>query len=507
MRLNQGIARAAMLRGEGTAIVDGDRSFTWNEVADRVARLARVLADHGLTPGGRAVLLATNSHWSIELFYATFHAGGVMVPLNFRLSAQDLAVQVADCTPQVLLLGPDYAHFAADLVAASGGNARVLMIDAALQGLLDAAAPLPDAMRGGDDLACIYYTSGTTSAAKGVMLSHANFVNNTLNVWATLDLSERAVHMHHGPLFHLGAGARLFSVTHAAGTHVFVPRFQAGEVLAEIGRSGVTHLTVVPTMLRSMLDEPDFAATDLSALRYLSYGSAPMPEPLLREALERIPHARFVQSYGMTELSPVVSMLGWEDHLPGPRSSALLRSAGRPVATVEIAIVGADGAHLPTGSHGEVAVRGPTVMAGYWNRPELTAETIRDGWLHTGDIGFIDGDGYLTIADRLKDMIITGGENVFSQEVEQALSTHPAVSQCAVFGLPDERWGEAVHAVVTLHAGAQATSPELVAHCREALAHYKCPRQIDIRQGAMPLSGSNKIQKSDLRAEILARRG
>ena len=507
MRLNQGIARAAMLRGTGTAIIDGEHRLTWNEVAERSARLARVLADHGLTPGGRAVLLATNSHWSIELFYAAFHAGGVMVPLNFRLSAQDLAVQVADCTPAVLLVGPDYAHLAADLVAASGGTARVLLVDAALQGLLDLAAPMPDAMRGGDDLACIYYTSGTTSAAKGVMLSHANFMHNTLNVWATLELGERAVHMHHGPLFHLAAGARLFSVTHAAGTHVFLPRFQSGEVLAEIGRSGVTHLTVVPTMLRTLLDEPDLASTDLSSLRYLSYGSAPMPEPLLREALERMPHVRFIQSYGMTELSPVATMLGWEDHLPSPRSAALLKSAGRPVATVEIAVVGPDGSHLPTGSHGEVAVRGPTVMAGYWNRPDLTAATIKHGWLHTGDIGFIDADGYLTIADRLKDMIITGGENVFSQEVEQALSTHPAVSQCAVFGLPDAKWGEAVHAVVTLHADAQASGAELVAHCREALAHYKCPRQIDIREGAMPLSGSNKIQKSELRAEILARRG
>jgi long-chain acyl-CoA synthetase len=314
------------------------------------------------------------------------------------------------------------------------------------------------------------------------------------------------VHMHHGPLFHLAAGARLFSVTQAAGTHVFLPRFQAGEVLAEVARSGVTHLTVVPTMLRTLLDDPALAATDLSSLRYLSYGSAPMPEPLLREALDKLPHVRFIQSYGMTELSPVATMLGWEDHLPSPRSSALLKSAGKPVATVEIAVVGPDGTQLPTGSHGEVVVRGPTVMQGYWNRPDLTEATIKGGWLHTGDIGFIDDDGYLTIADRLKDMIITGGENVFSQEVEQALSTHPAVSQCAVFGLPDPKWGEAVHAVVTLHARAETTSAELVAHCRDLLAHYKCPRVVDIRTAPMPLSGSNKIQKSDLRAEILAAR-
>ena len=506
MRLTQGIVRAAMVRGKGTAIIDGAQSFTWAEVADRVPRLAAVLRAHGLTEGGRVVLLAHNSHWSIEAFYAAFYAGGVMVPLNFRLSEQDLAVQVADCQPDVLLLGPDFLHLGEGLRAAAGGTARVLAVDETLGALTRAAEPIADAMRGGDDLACIYYTSGTTSAAKGVMLSHANFMVNTLNVSHTLELGEQTVHMHHGPLFHLAAGARLFSVTQAAGTHVFLPRFQAGEVLAEIGRSGVTHLTVVPTMLRTLLDDPALASTDLSSLRYLSYGSAPMPEPLLREALERLPHVRFIQSYGMTELSPVATMLDWEDHLPSPRSSALLKSAGKPVATVEIAVIAPDGTHLPTGSHGEIAVRGPTVMMGYWNRPDLTQATIRNGWLHTGDIGFIDDEGYLTIADRLKDMIITGGENVFSQEVEQALSTHPAVSQCAVFGLPDPKWGEAVHAVVTLHARAETTSAELVAHCRDLLAHYKCPRVVDIRTAPMPLSGSNKIQKSDLRAEILAAR-
>ena len=506
MRLTQGIVRAAMVRGSGTAIVDGARSFTWSEVAARVPRFAAVLRSHGLTAGGRVVLLAHNSHWSIEAFYAAFHAGGVMVPLNFRLSEQDLAVQVADCAPDVLLLGPDFLHLGEALRSAAGGTAQVLAVDETLGALVDGAQPIPDAMRGGDDLSCIYYTSGTTSAAKGVMLSHANFMANTMNVWHTLELGERAVHMHHGPLFHLAAGARLFSVTQAAGTHVFLPRFQAGEVLAEVARSGVTHLTVVPTMLRTLLDDPALAATDLSSLRYLSYGSAPMPEPLLREALDKLPHVRFIQSYGMTELSPVATMLGWEDHLPSPRSSALLKSAGKPVATVEIAVVGPDGTQLPTGSHGEVVVRGPTVMQGYWNRPDLTEATIKGGWLHTGDIGFIDDDGYLTIADRLKDMIITGGENVFSQEVEQALSTHPAVSQCAVFGLPDPKWGEAVHAVVTLHARAETTGAELVAHCRDLLAHYKCPRVVDIRTAPMPLSGSNKIQKSDLRAEILAAR-
>jgi acyl-CoA synthetase (AMP-forming)/AMP-acid ligase II len=503
MRLSQGIARSIMLRGGGTAIIDGALRYSWSEFADRVTRLARVFQEAGLKPGGRVVLLALNSHWSIEAFYAAFHAGGVIVPLNHRLSTADLANQVADCTPDILLTGADFAELAAPLLAAAGPVCVHFQIDAALDARLAAAPPCAEAGRSGDDLACIYYTSGTTNAAKGVMLTHTNFMMNSLHVWPELELSEATVHLHHGPLFHVAAGARLFSVTQAAGCHVFLPRFQAGEVLAEIARSRITHFTLVPTMLRTLLDDPGFAVADLSSLRCMSYGSAPMPEALLREAMDKMPAVRLVQSYGMTELSPVATVLGWRDHLPERRTEALLRSAGRPVATAEVAIVAPDGTHLPIGAHGEIAVRGPNVMAGYWNRPELTAEAIRDGWMHTGDIGFIDAEGYLTVADRLKDMIISGGENVYSQEVEQHLSMHPAVSQCAVFGIPDEKWGEAVHAVVTLKEGESASPEALVRYCRDGLAHYKCPRRIDVRSGPMPLSGANKIQKSVLRQEII----
>ena len=504
MRLTQGVDRAVMIRGNGVAVIDGAYGCTWAEFSARIARLAGFLRAQGLVAGGRVVLVSNNSHWSLELFYAAIHAGGVIVPLNFRLSVEDMETQVADCQPDVIALGPDYAHLAKRLGGAAQGK-PVLMIDAALNATVDAAAPVDDAGRQKDDLACIFYTSGTTNAAKGVMLTHANLMANTQNVWPMLELGEGTVHLHHGPLFHVAAGARLFSVTQAAGTHVFLPRFQAGEVLAEIDRSGITHMTLVPTMLRSLLDDPGFASASLSTLRYLSYGSAPMPEALLREALEAMPHVRFIQSYGMTELSPVATMLGWEDHLPGPRSAFLLKSAGRPVATAEVAIVAPDGRHLGRNEHGEIIVRGPIVMAGYWNRPDLTEAAIRNGWMHTGDIGFIDETGVLTVSDRLKDMIISGGENIFSQEVEQCLSSHPAVSQCAVFGLPDPKWGEAVHAVVTLKDGMAATPDVLIAHCREGLAHYKCPRALDIRSEPMPLSGANKIQKSELRREILDR--
>lgn len=513
LSLTQGIRRAVQIRGDATAIIDGNVEISWTAFADRVARLAGVFRARGLTPGGRVVLLALNSHHSITCFFAALHAGGVIVPLNHRLSMDELTAQTADCAPDLIILGPDFAEFAVPLATIAHSAKAVLMTapgsdedrGEVIDQLIVQAEPFPDLARGGDDLACLFYTSGTTNAAKGVMLSHANIMANTANVVAPLGLDEKAVHLHHGPLFHVAAGVRLFSVTHMAGTHVFLPRFVAAEVIAEIDRSGVTHATFVPTMLRSMLDDPAMADADLSSLQTISYGSAAMPEPLLREVMQRLPHVRFMQSYGMTELSPVATILGWQDHMPDRWDKGLLRSAGRAAMLCDVAVVGPDDLPLANGSAGEVVVRGPNVMLGYWNRPDLTAEAMRGGWMHTGDIGVMDDDGYLFIVDRLKDMIITGGENVYSQEVENALASHPAVAQCAVFGRPHAHWGEAVHGVVTLKPGMSADPAEIIAHSRGLIAHYKCPRTLEIRSEPMPLSGANKIMKAKLREALLAR--
>ena len=511
--LTQGLRRAQLLRPDGLAVIDGERTFSWTLFGTRVARLAGAFQAHGLTAGGRVVLLALNSHRSLECFFAAMWAGGVIVPLNHRLSQDELAAQVADCAPGLVVIGDEFVAIAADLCSAAHNVRAVFLagedeVPAGLIGYeraLAAAEPAADAGRSGDDLACLLYTSGTTSAAKGVMLSHANFIANTANTVAELGLSDRSIHLHHGPLFHVAAAARLFSVTHAGGCHVFLPRFTATGVIAKIERSQVTHATFVPTMFRAMLDDPALARTALPSLRVISYGSAPMPETLLDEMMRALPGARFVQSYGMTELSPVVTILGWRDHLPERRGTGVLRSAGRPVLFAEVAVVGPDDRQLPIGQTGEIVARGPNVMLGYWNRPALTAEALRNGWMHTGDIGYFDSQGYLYVVDRLKDMIISGGENVYSQEVENVLGLHPAVSQCAVLGLPHPHWGESVHAVVTLREGSTATPEALIAHCRTLIAHYKCPRSIDIRDAPMPLSGANKILKSRLREEHLAR--
>ena len=509
--LTQAVRRAVAIKPDAPAIIDGAKTFSWRVFADRVARLAAAFVASGLKPGDRVVLLALNSHRSLECFYAAMQAGGVIVPLNHRLGPAEVVAQVGDCAPAILVIGPEFLGFVDALRTAGQLSGRTLIhcVDGpapagfeAYEGLVDRHAPVPDAGRSGDDLACLLYTSGTTNAAKGVMLSHANFCANTANVVPELEMDETTVHLHHGPLFHVASAARLFSTTHTAGTHVFLPRFVASEVIAEIARTRVTHATFVPTMFRMLLDEPALRTTDLSSLRCVSYGSAAMPEPLLREFMAALPDVRLLQSYGMTELSPVVTILGWRDHLPEAAETGRLRSAGRPAMLAEVAVVDPNDRPLSAGQAGEIVARGPMVMQGYWNRPDLTAEALRGGWMHTGDVGYFDEAGYLYVVDRLKDMIITGGENVWSQEVENALAAHPAVAECAVIGRPDPHWGEAVHAIVNLREGMMATQEDLIAHCRGLIAHYKCPRSVDIRNRPMPLSGANKILKSALRDEL-----
>jgi len=416
-RLTQALRRAVQIRGSGIGVSDGRLHFTWSEVAERIARLAGAFVSLGLARGGRVALLALNSHRSLEAFYAAIHAGGAIVPLNHRLEVEELALLVSDCAPDVFIIGREFVDRVEALRAAAPRSCRFVCIEEAdgllsYEKLVGTSDPLSDAGCADDDLACIFYTSGTTDLSKGVMLSHANLNANTANVLAQIRFDEETVHLHHGPLFHVAAAARLFSVTHVAGRHVFLPRFVAREAIDTIARARVTVATFVPTMLRAMLDEPTFADADLSSLSLITYGGAPMPEALLREVMAALPHVRFAQSYGMTELSPVATMLGSREHEAASAGGVLLRSAGRAVTTAEVQVVDAQGRACPVGASGEIVVRGPMVMLGYWNQPEKTADALRGGWMHTGDVGCFDEDGYLFVIDRLKDMICPSSEHL-----------------------------------------------------------------------------------------------
>jgi acyl-CoA synthetase (AMP-forming)/AMP-acid ligase II len=301
--------------------------------------------------------------------------------------------------------------------------------------------------------------------------------------------------LHAAPMFHVADLAGWVTQSLVGGTHVMVPKFDPVEVMTAIQRHRVTNTVLVPTMIQLLVDHPDLEAYDLTSLRTILYGGSAPGAALLRRAMKAFPQADFVQGYGMTELAPFATVLTADDH----RGRGRLDAAGRAAAHAEVRIVH-DGDEVPRGTVGEVAVRGGHVMAGYWAKPEDTAEAVRDGWMHTGDAGYMDDDGYVFIVDRLKDMIITGGENVYSVEVENALGRHPAVAACAVVGVPDARWGERVHAVV-LKAGAEATPEELRRHTRSLIGGYMVPRSFEFAE-ALPVSGAGKVLKRELRARI-----
>jgi acyl-CoA synthetase (AMP-forming)/AMP-acid ligase II len=361
--------------------------------------------------------------------------------------------------------------------------------------LLAGTEPFEDRLRGGDDLLGIFYTGGTTGFPKGVMLSHDNILTSVLGTQTTGHWADpHGSTLHVAPLFHLAAAANWASQLTVGGAHVTLPGFDPAQMLAAVEEHRISTALLVPTMIQLVVDHPDATHRNVDSVKTLIYGASPITAALLERAMKVFRHADFVQAYGMTELAPVATVLTPEDHREGR-----LRSAGRAAAHAEVRIVGPDDEPLAVREVGEVVCRGSHVMQGYWNQPEATAEALRGGWMHTGDLGYLDEEGYLFITDRLKDMIITGGENVYSTEVENALGSHPAVAACAVVGVPDEVWGERVHAVVVLRPGAIATGDVLRAHCRARNADYKAPRSWEFTD-ALPLSNTGKVLKHVIRA-------
>jgi len=331
------------------------------------------------------------------------------------------------------------------------------------------------------------------------MLSHNNITANSVGVIPRYGLRRGDVSLLNGPMFHTAGGARVYMSPVAKSHTVVMSRFEVISFLELIEKHGVTFTQFVPTMLQMILDHPRFSEFDTSSVRRITYGSAPMPLALAQRVIEAFPGVELMQAYGMTETSPVITILDPEEHVPDGDDARLLESVGRPMPYIDLKICDEQGQEVKQGQTGEIVLRGPNVTCGYWNRPEETATAIRDGWFHTGDAAWIDDQGYVFMAGRTKDMIISGGENVYPIETENILSTHPAVAECAVIGVPHELWGEAVHAVVILKDGATPNEDELRDHCRQTLAHYKCPRSFSWRSEPMPLSATNKVLKSELR--------
>ena len=502
MYLTQGLHRAVQQQPDRVMTICGDRERTFGEVAGRVARLAGALRELNTGAGDRVAMLSLNSDRYSEYLLAVPWADAVLNPVNVRWSVPEIAYSLRDSDSRVLLVDDTFAPLLPALREAVPDLATVIhagdgpVPDGALgyEDLIAAADPVSDSRRGGDELAGVFYTGGTTGFPKGVMLSHANLAVSWLGSAATGCFgTDGSVTLHTAPMFHLADMAYWGATLLLGGSHVILPGFDPGTVLATIASHRVTDVLLVPTMIQILVDHPQVTEYDLTSLTSVVYGASPITQAVLERAMKAFPSAGFTQAYGMTELSPVATILTRADHEQGR-----LRSAGRAAPHAEVRVVDPDGAAVPNGTVGEIIVRGGHVMAGYWNKPTETQAALRDGWMHTGDGGYLDDQGYLYVVDRIKDMIITGGENVYSAEVENAVARHRAVAQCAVIGLPDPDWGERVHAVVVLHPGATLTLAELREHTKTLIAGYKAPRSMEIAE-ALPISGTGKVLKRELR--------
>ena len=500
--LTQGLHRSLQQASGAVATVSGDRRQTFAPLGAPVARLAGALRSAGMAAGDRVGMLALNSDRYLEYYLATMWGGGVVNPCNMRWSPVEIAASLDDCETRILIVDDEFIPMLPELRRRSrclttvihAGEGTPPSATLSYEALLAGAEPIEDANRQGGDTAGIFYTGGTTGTPKGVMLSHGNIFASSLSLAAAVGNAAGSVCLHGAPMFHMADTMVTFSQVIRGGAHVMIPRFAPEAALRALQDEGVTITLLVPLMIQMLADHPAQHTFDCSRLATMLYGASPMSEPVLRRAMAAFPQAEFVHAYGMTELSPLATLLPFAEHLREGR----LRSAGRAVACTEVRIVGPDGREVPRGTVGEVAVRGPNVMQGYWNRPELTAAAVHDGWMRTGDGAYMDEDGFIYVVDRLKDVIVTGGENVYSGEVENALMQHPSVAMCAVIAVPDAHWGERVHAVIVPKEGADPSEEAIVAHCQSLIARYKCPRSLEWRD-SLPISGAGKILKAALR--------
>lgn len=499
------LLKAAESWPEAEALIFGGRRRSFAGLADRAARIAGGLAGLGVRKDDVVPILALNSDRYFEYLFAAGWAGAVVCPLNWRWSAHEIAAALEECEARLLLVGDGFetvAHTVSDLL---GGKLRLVHLgEAASQSGMEnyeeavaGSAPLAPAPRNGDDLYGIYYTGGTTGRPKGVMLAHGGVVMSGTVMLVADEAARGARYMRCVPMFHYGDTAWSLGTLMRGGANIILDRFEPAQWLATIEGERVSATSVVPSMLTALHAFPERERYDVTGLRQLTYGGSPISPSLLALARGAFPSAGFSQGYGMTEFCSNMTILSARDHLG---DDSRLASAGRANFATRMRIVEPETqTPVAAGERGEVQVCGPQMMLGYFKREDQTAEAIGGGWLRTGDIGYLDKDGYLFIVDRLKDMIVTGGENVYSAEVERALSSHPAIAEVAVIGIPHERWGEAVHAVVLLRGGLTATAEGLREHCAERIARFKCPASVEFVD-AMPMSAFGKISKPDLRA-------
>jgi acyl-CoA synthetase (AMP-forming)/AMP-acid ligase II len=494
---------------DAAAIIFHDQTITYAGLRERCRRLANALI--AVTEAGdRVAILAENCPEYVDCYYGVPGAACALTLLNYRLAPRELAYIISDAAPRILVVEAKYLPAIRQIREQIASVERILLIDGEAEGcesfaaFRDAGGAAEPARRPAEtDLCWLLYTSGTTGLPKGAMLSHRNLMAAILNSMGGWDAGPDEVSMYTFPMFHVAG--YVMPLWHLRGYPVVLMRsFDPPSLLANVERYRVTNTSMAPTMVAMLLEDPQTDAYDLSSLRRLGYGAAAMPGEVLRRARARWPQINFATGFGMTELSGNVMTLSAADHVRAAEQRLeILRSVGRQMPLARVRVVDEAGNDVPPGVPGEIIVKGDQVLSGYWGNPEATAAAFTDGWFHTGDVGRWDEDRYLFIVDRKKDMILTGGENVYPREVEEALYRHPAVLDAAVIGAPDPKWGEKVVAVICVREGHSVDAAELVAFCRQEIASYKKPRHV-VFIDMLPRNASGKVLKRELRDAIAA---
>jgi len=478
------LGRAFRYYTQHTALVVDGAAVSFKALHERVRNMAAALAAKGFAAGDRLALLLPNSPDYIELVYACSWLGVTAVPINARLSAAEINQVLLDAKPRGLVRHSSLPKPAAQLP-------WQLVLDEQPLEIQDDSCP--DPVYDPEAILALIYTSGTTGRPKGVMVTHANILANLdhFNYW--MAYREGSVYLHAAPIFHIADFPAMFAAPAFGSRQVTIPKFTPQGFCELVQRESVTHTVLVPTMLNLLTQMPEGKPYDLSSLEVLAYGGSPMAPELVQRVRKLLPDVKLLQCYGLSETGFLTGLKDRE-HV-----NSKLLSCGRPCPGIDLRVEDETGKEVEVGQHGELVARGVNVMRGYWNDPEDTALAFRNGMFRTGDIGYQDSDGYFYILDRLKDMIVTGGENVYSGEVEAAIYKHPAVREAAVFGIPDPQWGEVVTACVVLKPGSTLTVEDLIAFCRKALASYKIPRRVEFSTTELAKSGSGKILKRLLR--------
>ncbi len=506
LTLTSALARTARLYGDRSAILDARCRLTWSEFAERVARAGAILISLGIAKGDRYGLICRNSFRQAELIHAGYWIGAIPVPVNYRLAPPEVAYVLGNADCRLVIVEDVFAELMHSEELLPWSDNVLLLADTEIDSdwpqyerLIEDARPAEMHDSAEVEDALLLYTGGTTGRAKGVRLSHLNIIANALQLGFELQPRSDDVYLHAAPMFH---SADLLATPYAmaGAAQVYLPQFSGHAVLEAIQRYRVTVSMMTPTMLIMAMQEADIGRYDLSSLRQLVYGSSPMAVEWIRKMLGRFADAEIIQGYGLTETSPILTLLPAAEHRQAIAAGEheLLKSAGRPVPGVDLRVVDETGREVPAGDAGEIIVRGPNVTTGYLKRPEATEDAFHDGWFRTGDIGRTDERGYVYLLDRKKDLIITGGEMVFSSEVEAVLYQNPGVHECAVIGVPDETYGEALLAAVVPAPGHELTDEELIVHCRGKIGGYKIPRRF-VFLDALPKSAMDKILKTELR--------